>query len=189
VRLQGFEEHSPAVAALLHDERFLRIGRLTDDGYVARTTAEALEKPIGVVKGISDLLWHKDCSLGMHSYRCSGLTVGVSVTGADADSGQLSVVPGSHRALVQPALHRKTWRLPPQDLPTRIGDLTVHCSCTLHMSHSPVTRERRVLYTDFALPTSGSSAVAHHLAVSEVREQAYKRVSQDPSPVAGATQR
>jgi hypothetical protein len=189
VRLQGFEEHSPAVAALLHDERFLRIGRLTDDGYVARTTAEALEKPIGVVKGISDLLWHKDCSLGMHSYRCSGLTVGVSVTGADADSGQLSVVLGSHRALVQPALHRKTWRLPPQDLPTRIGDLTVHCSCTLHMSHSPVTRERRVLYTDFALPTSGSSAVAHHLAVSEVREQAYKRVSQDPSPVAGATQR
>jgi hypothetical protein len=186
VRLQDFEEHSAGVAALLRDERFLRIGALTDDGYVARTTAEALEKPIGVVKGISDLLWHKDCSLGMHSYTCSGLTVGVSVTGADAESGQLSVVPGSHRTLVQPALHRKTWGLPPFDLPTRIGDLTVHCSCTLHMSHPPVTRERRVLYTGFALPAAGHVGVEHQQAVAEVREQAYLKVSQDPSPVAGA---
>lgn len=186
VRLQGFEQHSATVAGLLRDERFLRIGRLTGDGYVARTTAEALEKPIGVVKGISDLPWHKDCSLGMHSYTCCGLTVGVSVTGADATSGQLSVVPGSHRALVQPALHRKTWGLPPQDLPTRSGDLTVHCSCTLHMSHPPVTRERRVLYTDFALPVTTASPLEHQRAVSEVREHAYKKVSQDPSPVTGA---
>ncbi len=184
VRLQRFEEHSATLATLLADERFLRIGRLTDDGYVARTTAEALEKPIGVVKGISDLLWHKDCSLGMHSYTCSGLTVGVSVTGADASCGQLSVVPGSHRALVQPALHRTTWGLPPRDLPTRTGDVTVHCSCTLHMSHPPVARERRVLYTGFALPASDDAVADHQVAVSQVREQAYKKVSQDPSPVA-----
>ena len=44
---------------------------------------EALVKPIGVVRGISDLPWHKDCSIGRHSYRCCGITVGVSVTGAD----------------------------------------------------------------------------------------------------------
>ena len=42
---------------------------------------EALVKPIGVVEGISDVPWHKDCSLGMHSYRCCGLTCGISVTG------------------------------------------------------------------------------------------------------------
>ncbi len=76
VRLQRFEEHSPTFAALLADDRFLRIGRLTGDDYEARTGGEALEKPIGVVKGISDLMWHKDCALGMHSYRCCGLTVG-----------------------------------------------------------------------------------------------------------------
>lgn len=187
VRLQHFEEHSAALGALLHDDRFLRIGRLTDDGHVPPTTAEALEKPIGVVKGISDLLWHKDCSLGMHSYTCSGLTVGVSVTGAGPSSGQLSVVPGSHRALVQPALYRKTWGLPPRDLPTRTGDLTVHCSCTLHMSHAPVSEERRVLYTSFTLPPIDGAAVEHERAVSDVREQAYKKVSQEPSPVARGT--
>ena len=31
---------------------------------------EALVKPIGVVEGISDVPWHKDCSLGRHCYEC-----------------------------------------------------------------------------------------------------------------------
>ncbi len=112
VRLQRFEEHSPTAARLLDDDRLLRIGRLTGDDYLPRRSVEALEKPIGVVKGISDLVWHKDCSLGMHSYNCSGITVGISVTAADAASGQLAVVPGTHRALVQPAFYRPLWGLP-----------------------------------------------------------------------------
>ena len=73
---------------------------------------EVLVKPIGVIEGISDVPWHKDCSLGSHSYRCCSMTVGISVTGADADSGQLRVVAGSHRALIQPAFVRRglDWR-------------------------------------------------------------------------------
>ena len=55
--------------------------------HVGRNLIEALVKPIGVVEGISDVPWHKDCSLGSHSYRCCSLTVGISVTGADADVG------------------------------------------------------------------------------------------------------
>ena len=88
----------------------------------------------------------------MHSYRCCGLTCGISVTGADARSGQLRVVAGSHRALVQPAFVRSSSDLPIVDLPTETGDVTVHCSCTLHMSQPPVERERRVMYTGFGLP-------------------------------------
>jgi hypothetical protein len=190
VRLQQFQEHSPTAASILADERLLRIGRLPGDGHVARGTTEALEKPIGVVKGISDLIWHKDCSLGMHSYMCSGLTVGISVTGADAKSGQLAVVPGSHRALVQPAFYRPLWGLPERQLPTRKGDLTVHCSCTMHMSHPPVTSERRVLYTGFALPSNETKVpVQDSAALRDVREAAYKNVSQPPSPVVAGTPR
>jgi hypothetical protein len=184
VRLQRFEEFSPTATRLLDDERLLRIGRLTGDDYVPRRSVEALEKPIGVIKGISDLIWHKDCSLGMHSYMCSGITVGISVTAADAASGQLAVVPGSHRALVQPAFYRPLWGLPIRDLPTGVGDLTVHCSCTLHMSHPPVKSERRVLYTGFALSAREGAPVQDSMALREVREAAYKNVSQPPSPVA-----
>jgi hypothetical protein len=184
VRLQGFERHSPTTKALLSDPRMLRIGALTGDDYVAPESIEALEKPIGVVEGISDLPWHKDCSLGRHSYKCCSLTVGISVTGADATSGQLAVVAGSHRALVQPAFVRHEWDLPIVDLPTATGDVTVHCSCTLHMSHAPVTRERRVMYTGFRLSDPEGLAVAGEEAVRRVREQSYKTVSQKPSHVA-----
>jgi hypothetical protein len=183
VRLQRFEEHSPTFTALLGDERFLRIGRLTGDDYEPRTGGEALEKPIGVVKGISDLMWHKDCALGMHSYRCCGLTVGISVTGADEGSGQLAVVPGSHRALIQPGFYRRNWGLPIRQLPTRTGDVTVHCSCTFHMSHAPVSAERRVIYTGFALASSDERPIDYEAEVRLVREQAHRKVSQAPGAV------
>ena len=186
VRMEYFHEHSARVRELLASERFLRIGRLVEGDYVARTAGnciEALVKPIGVVEGISDVPWHKDCSLGMHSYRCCGLTCGISVTGADARSGQLRVVAGSHRALVQPAFVRSSSDLPIVDLPTETGDVTVHCSCTLHMSQPPVERERRVMYTGFGLPAKeqvGEGQQRAMAAIGAVREGAYKTVSQAP---------
>ncbi len=186
VRMEFFQEHSARVVELLDSDRFLRVGRLVDDGFLPRATGdrvEALVKPIGVVEGISDVPWHKDCSLGMHSYRCCGLTCGISVTGADARSGQLRVVAGSHRALVQPAFVRSSSDLPVVDLPTETGDMTVHCSCTLHMSQPPIDRERRVMYTGFGLPprpSTGERQQAAMAAIGEVREGAYKTVSQAP---------
>jgi hypothetical protein len=187
VRLQWFHEHSPTTAELIRSDRLQRIGRLTDDGHVygrrEGNVIEALVKPIGVVEGISDLPWHKDCSLGRHSYRCSGTVVGISVTGADARSGQLGVVAGSHRALVQPAFFRPEWGLPAIDLPTQTGDATVHCSCTLHMSTPPSERPRKVMYTGFALPDLGG-AVNGDRDLGRIREGAHKVVSQQPSYVA-----
>lgn len=186
VRMEYFHEHSERVRELLDSDRFLRIGRLIEGDYVPRTVGdriEALVKPIGVVEGISDVPWHKDCSLGMHSYRCCGLTCGISVTGADARSGQLRVVAGSHRALVQPAFVRSSSDLPIVDLPTETGDVTVHCSCTLHMSQPPVERERRVMYTGFGLPPKeqvGEAQQRAMAAIGAVRESAYKTVSQTP---------
>ncbi len=189
VRLQWFHEQSPITAALLQDDRLLRIASLTEDGHRHRgegNTIEALVKPIGVVQGISDLPWHKDCSLGRHSYRCCSLTVGISVTGADERSGQLAVVAGTHRALVQPTFFRSSWGLPEVPLPTETGDLTVHCSCTMHMSYAPVDRERRVMYTDFTLPSPVDDELATESGgeIARVREQAYKTVSQAPGYVA-----
>jgi hypothetical protein len=187
VRMQHFHEESPSVAALLADERQQRWTRLTGDGHrlgkpgANPNLAEALIKPIGVIDGISDVPWHKDCSLGSHSYRCCSMTVGISVTGAGADSGQLRVVAGSHRALVQPAFVRRDLDLPLIDVPTSCGDITIHLSCTLHMSQPPVTRERRVVYTDFSLfdPDGEDPGEAR---IRRVRERASITASQEPVP-------
>jgi hypothetical protein len=185
VRLQWFHERSAITSDLLRDDRLLRIATLASDGHQHRADAnqiEALVKPIGVVQGISDLPWHKDCSLGRHSYRCCSLTVGISVTGADERSGQLAVVAGSHRALVQPAFFRSSWGLPEVPLPTEVGDVTVHCSCTLHKSYAPVDRERRVMYTDFTLPAPADDGTDKRgvAEIARVRERAHKVVSQAP---------
>ncbi len=123
VRMQAFDTHSPVTASLLDDDRFLSLREIPGVGHEfgARrgdNRIEALFKPIGVVEGISDVPWHKDCSLGRHSYECCSMTVGISVTGADAVSGQLRVVAGSHRALVWPAFVRPGNDLPQIDLAT-----------------------------------------------------------------------
>lgn len=131
------------------------------------------------MEGISDLPWHKDCSLGRHSYDCSSITVGISVTGADDKSGQLAVVAGSHRANLQPNFIHPYLDLPVVALPTKTGDVTVHLSCTLHMSHPPIERERRVMYTSFSLPNKSKKVGVDR--ISKVREEAYMKVSQAPA--------
>ncbi len=185
VRMQRFDRHSDTTHRLLEDERFLQIARITGDGHKqhgasADNRIEALIKPLHVVKGISDLPWHKDCALGRHSYDCCSMTVGISVTGADANSGQLRVLAGSHRCLIWPALAgADKYDLPDVPLATRTGDVTVHLSCTMHMAQAPVDRERRVMYTGFSLPErSPEAARASRRRISSVREGAYTTVSQ-----------
>ena len=186
VRMEGFDRYSEATVALIDEDRFQRIGRIPGVGHttVRKPGARvgALWKPIGVVKGISDVPWHKDCSLGRHSYECCSLTVGISVTGADAESGQLRVVPGSHRALVWPApCVQPGLDLETLNLPTQIGDVTVHLSCTLHMSQPPVKHTRKVLYTGFGQrPVDPAAAEKNRLRLQAVRSKTHTSISQEP---------
>jgi len=176
VRLQYFQEHSERVAGLIEDPRYLAIADLTSDGHREGrrdgNAIEALIKPIGVVEGISDVTWHKDCSLGRHSYQCCGVTVGISVTKSDAESGQLCVVAGSHRASLPLKGLRDDLDLPRVGLPTRPGDLTVHLSCTYHMSIPPQSAERRVMYGGFGLPARSQDSVERREALRQIRERA-----------------
>jgi hypothetical protein len=186
VRMQAFDTRSDATAALLEDERFPALGGLLGAGHVHRRRTEnkieALFKPIGVQEGISDVPWHKDCSLGRHSYECCAVTAGISVTGAGPGTGQLRVAAGSHRALVWPSLQdvEAELDLPVVDLATETGDVTLHLSCTLHMAEPPVTAERRVLYTTFGLPPADPEAnrAANRRLLAASREQASQHVTQ-----------
>ena len=113
-RILGFNLKSPTLQELLESDRFTRIGTFTDDAMVQRRrdegdSAEGLLKKVGVVEGISDVSWHKDCSLGGHSRGCCGLTVGISVTGAQRRNGELGVVAGSQPR--QRAAHRRATRI------------------------------------------------------------------------------
>lgn len=152
VRVLNFYEKSPGLRKLVEDDRYQWLGTLTGDGHRHRLTAEGLVKPIGIVKGLSDLPWHKDCGQGRHSYLCNALTCGISITGADSVSGALGVVPGSHRANAKTPGRTGMPDLAARKLETDTGDVTVHCSDTLHRAHPPTERPRKVVYSGFRLP-------------------------------------
>ena len=158
VRVLFFHEQSAALAELLKDDRLWWLAHLTGDNLSGSTEgegwlgAEGLIKPLDIKTGLSDLPWHKDCGQGRHSYYCNGLTVGISITGANERSGALGVVPGSHRANVQTSGKDDSLDLPSIKLATQTGDLTVHCSDTLHRAYPPIDGPRKVVYTGFRLP-------------------------------------
>lgn len=160
-RILNFLRQSESLQRLVRDPRFLALGAIADEGHThsdsfgehfSEPSAEGLIKPVGVNEGISDLGWHKDCARGGHSRFCCGLTIGIAVTGADEDTGELRVVAGSHRSNLPPAGLGDEVDLPVVPLPTSTGDVTIHCSCTLHEARAPRVRERKVVYTGFGLP-------------------------------------
>lgn len=193
VRLQHFHEHSPTALGLLDSELWDRLrtilgGGVDDLVHRPRDTncIEALIKPLGVVKGISDVPWHRDCAFGRHTYGCAGTTVGISVTPGGAETGQLRVVAGSHRANVASSGVRFIQDLPVVPLPTETGDLTVHLSCTLHEAMPPTTGERKVMYTGFGLRMPEGAVGRKSSALADLREKAHLLRDQPASPIASS---
>jgi hypothetical protein len=131
-------------------ERLAPIADLVGAGH-RFSGSDLLVKPVGVTAGISDLPWHKDCALGMHSYRCPTVVCGVSVTPSGDSNGALGVVAGSHRVNIPLFDLSDDVDLPVRYLSTQPGDVTVHLSCTLHCATPPQHAERRVAYNSFAL--------------------------------------
>lgn len=181
VRLQDFLPHSPTTAALLDGPVWEKL-RLTlsgeDDVLLKGKAIEALIKPVGVVRGASDVTFHRDCHLGRHPYTCSGATVGISVTGSSEANGRLRVCAGSHRVVMPVEIAKHDPYLPVVAVTTEPGDLTVHQGCTLHEARPPVSEARKVMYAGFSLaprPEEGDPrASAGGQALSDLREKAPK---------------
>ena len=106
-RILGFNQKSEALQSAPALGGFTALGTFTDDRYVQRDpevgdSAEGLMKKVGVVEGISDVSWHKDCAIGgtqpvlLRPHRRDlGHRRG-------PENGELGVVAGSHRANVDP---------------------------------------------------------------------------------------
>ncbi|MET0882037.1 MAG: phytanoyl-CoA dioxygenase family protein [Acidimicrobiales bacterium] len=184
VRLQHFIEHSPTTARILSSDRWDQLRRACAgdeelvQGPVEGTCVEALIKPVGVVAGVSDVPWHRDCAFGGHPYKCSGTVVGISVTDGTEESGLLRAVAGSHRAS---SLPEPTWQgndLPVVALATVAGDVTVHTTCTSHEALPPTSRARKVMYTGFGLPPSPFDDEARTAKTMALRNGVHKIASQ-----------
>ncbi len=156
-RLTYLAQRSPAVARLGADPRLARLASIADPQLRPCTdrldgTSVVIKHP-GIVNGLSDLPWHRDCGVGGHGVLCPGLNIGIQLDRADAENGQLHFLAGSHH-------HAAMQTLPSVDRPpTRAvdadpGDVTVHFSHVLHAAPPPSspTAGRKALYVGFHLP-------------------------------------
>jgi hypothetical protein len=87
--------------------------------------------------GLSDLPWHRDCGMGGHAIMCPTLLISLYLREATPESGELAMLPGSHRASFN--AHDRTidpWRHAAR-FAARPGDVSVHYGDTVHAAPPP----------------------------------------------------
>jgi hypothetical protein len=160
-RVNYLNNQSERVAGLGSDDRFLRIAAL--GGPDLRDACDRLDgngvviKVPGASEGLADLPWHRDCGMGGHPVKCPMLNVGIQLDPATAATGQLQMIPGSHRGTSRLPGPRESGRLPVVALTREPGDVTVHFGHTLHAAPPPTDRHahgRRALYLTFVPPVT-----------------------------------
>ena len=158
-RVNYLNDESPRIAALGADPRFLAIAALGGDDL--RDAHDRLDGNGVVIKvpgssgGLADLPWHRDCGMGGHPVKCPMLNVGIQLDPATADTGQLQMIPGSHRGTSRLPSAREAEHHPVVALTTEPGDVTVHFGHTLHAApppRDPDAAGRRALYLSFVPP-------------------------------------
>jgi hypothetical protein len=125
-------------------------------------------KPPGIVEGLADLPWHRDCGLGAHSVMCPLFNVGIQLEAATAETGQLEFLPGSHASAWWPLDPRAVDDLPTVAVDTQPGDVTIHYGHVLHRAGSPTgDGGRRAMYATF-VQEHAFDYVGPHQAINDV---------------------
>jgi Phytanoyl-CoA dioxygenase (PhyH) len=148
---------SGVLADFVDDERFARLAAL--GGVEVRPAPDRLDgvsvvlKSPSIVDGLSDLPWHRDCGLGGHPVMCPTVLVGVQLDAANASSGQLRYLAGSHLTTGSPPAPGDE-SLPIVGIDAEPGDVTVHFGHVMHVAPPPESlgAGRRTMYVSYSNP-------------------------------------
>ncbi|MFO0690886.1 MAG: phytanoyl-CoA dioxygenase family protein [Myxococcota bacterium] len=133
----------PTMRSLHGDPRIERLASLCEVpmslkmGPEEKDGVTLLWKQPGVVEGLGDLPWHRDCGLGGHASMCPTAVVSVFLGPNTPEAGELRFLPGSwemsfpHQAADSPLAPRGVAP------PARAGDVTIHCGDVLHVAPPP----------------------------------------------------
>jgi hypothetical protein len=142
---------SDVLRALQDDPRVERLGRLLDPQ--ARVSADRMEgsavllKVPGKTKGLSNIPYHQDCGMGGHAILCPAVSIGIQLTGSNAETGNLTVIPGSHGQTMHYNWQQRLSDVPVVAVDTEPGDVTVHVQDVMHASPKPTGAGwRRTMY-------------------------------------------
>jgi hypothetical protein len=168
----------PRLATLPTDERVLALKDLADSSFVHKRGegegVTVIYKHPQMVEGLGDIPWHRDCGMGGHAAMCPILIVSVYLVEATPKTGELTMLPGSHRSAFSshgidgaPLRHAVHFRARP-------GDVSVHYSDTMHAAPPPkatgVDTYRISAIVSFARPGAG-----HHRGDKSYNEVLHQR--------------
>ncbi|HTX96448.1 MAG TPA: phytanoyl-CoA dioxygenase family protein [Mycobacterium sp.] len=106
-----------------------------------------LLKVPGNTTGLSNIPWHQDCGMGGHAIMCPAVSIGIQLTGSDASTDNLQVVPGSHGQAIHYRWEQRLHGVPVVSIDTEPGDVTVHVQDLMHASPKPTgAGGRRTMY-------------------------------------------
>jgi ectoine hydroxylase-related dioxygenase (phytanoyl-CoA dioxygenase family) len=112
-----------------------------------------LLKVPGRTQGLSNIPWHQDCGMGGHAIICPAVSIGIQLTGSNAATGNLTMVPGSHGQRLPYGWERLDG-VPTVGIDTAPGDVTVHVQDVMHASPRPTgLGGRRTMYVTYYPPT------------------------------------
>jgi Phytanoyl-CoA dioxygenase (PhyH) len=148
---------SPVLAALESDPRVRRLGTLINPALRAAPDrmegSAVLLKVPGNTSGLSNIPWHQDCGMGGHAIMCPAVSVGIQITGSDASTGNLLVIPGSHGQAIHYRWEDRLRQVPIVSIDTAPGDVTVHVQGLMHASPRPTgAGGRRTMYASHYPP-------------------------------------
>lgn len=124
--------------------------------------------------GLSDLPWHRDCGMGGHALLCPTLLLSVYLREATPESGELAMLPGSHRASFN--AHDRTidpWRHAAR-FAARPGDVSVHYGDTVHAAPPP-SDPNRADYRVSAVLSFAPAGAANHRGDASYNDALHQR--------------
>ncbi len=134
----------PRLRALRADSRLEQVVSvipepMQDDVRTGRDAVTVLWKRPGVVEGLADLPWHRDCGMGGHALNCPSVVMTICLTDGRPEAGELRFLPGSHRGSF-PFVDGTDERAPRGvSVPVGAGDVTIHYGDVMHASMPPTS--------------------------------------------------
>ena len=136
----------PHLASLANDARLHSLKDLGDASLVYRKGegegVTIIYKNPGVSEGLGDLPWHRDCGMGGHAMMCPLLVASVYLTDATPQSGELAMLPGSHRGAFNAHDQRSDLTAHAAHFRARPGDVSLHYGDTVHAAPPPTDAQR-----------------------------------------------
>jgi hypothetical protein len=155
----------PHLATLPSDVRVLGLKDLADESLVYKRGegqgVTVIYKRPRMTEGLGDLPWHRDCGMGGHAVMCPILLASVYLTAATPETGELAMLPGSHRASINAHDQRADLTAYAARFRARPGDVSVHFSDTVHAAPPP-TDVGRDSYRISAVVSFGRPDARHH---------------------------